>query len=227
MKKVNKILTVALAAAAVCSAAYAAAATEDSASGVESVESGNTSETSVDSNSGLTSNYLTLHMSGGKAKVDFRENGQLGEYPEVHDQTRFSIDVGCSGTITIDRPGYNIIAVKIGSSDAKRDMTKVSDTVYDFTVQEGDIDIDVIFEGDNSEAESSAPAPSEPVSSEPASTAPTRPKPEPYEPDNYEEPTTHESAPEADTNPDTGIALAAAPAALAAAVVIVAAKKRR
>lgn len=176
-----------------------------------------------DNSSDLTSNYLILHMSGGKATVDFRVNSnQTGKYPEVDNQARFSIEVGCSGTITINRPGYTIISVKIGSSTAKRDMEKVSDIVYGFTVEEGDTDIYVIFEGDNSEAESSAPASSTP---KPAPTTPTRPT---YtERDDYDEPTTHESVPEVDTNPDTGIAFAIPAAALSTAAVIAAAKKRK
>ncbi|MDE6733090.1 MAG: hypothetical protein K2J77_09480 [Oscillospiraceae bacterium] len=219
MKKAKIFLSAALAVAVVCSAAYAAAAVDNDSSVVESED---TSETSGASNSKEPSNYLNLNMSGGKADIDFRDGDAICKYPDVHQSTHFAIDIGLSGTITIDRPGYNIIAVKIGSSTAKRDMTKVSDTVYGSTVQEGDTDINVIFEGDNSEAESSAPAPSTP---KPAPTTPTRPTY--HERDDYDEPTTHESVPEADTNPDTGIALAAAPAALAAVVVIVAAKKKK
>lgn len=208
MKALKGILCTALAAAIFGSmSAFAAAAAEENATSAE-----------------VTKNYLKLKMSGGSADIEFEDGQSSVTYPGVGGEGSFAIPVGRSGSITIDRAGEIITSVKIGSSTAKRDMTKVSDTQYSFTVQDGDTELEVIFASDATEnssaAESSAPAPSVP-----APTTPTRPEPEP-EREEPAETTTHESAPEADTPPDTGIALAAAPAILAAAAVIVSARKK-
>lgn len=209
MKALKGFMSAALAAAIFGSmSAFAAAAAEENVTSTE-----------------VTKNYLKLKMSGGSADIEYEDGQSSVTYPDVGGEGSFAIPVGRSGSITIDRVGEIITSVKIGSSTAKRDMTKVSDTKYSFTVQDGDTELEVIFASDatdtSSEVESSAPAPSEP-----APTTPTRPEPEP-ERDEPAETATHESAPEADTPPDTGIALAAAPAILAAAAVIVSARKRK
>lgn len=209
MKALKGFISTALAAAIFGSmSAFAAAAAEENATSAE-----------------VTKNYLKLKMSGGSANIEFEDGQSSVKYPDVGGEGSFAIPVGRSGSITIDRAGETITSVKIGSSTAKRDMTKVSDTKYSFTVQDGDTELEVIFASDATE-NSSAPESSAPAPSVPAPTTPTRPEPEP-ERDEPAETTTRESAPEADTPPDTGIALAAAPAILAAAAVIVSARKRK
>lgn len=209
MKTSKGFLSAALAAAIFGSmSAFAAAAAEENVTSAE-----------------VTTNYLKLKMSGGSAKIEYGDGQQAVTYPDVGGEGRFDIPVGRSGSITISRVGEIITSVKIGSSAEKRDCTKETDTKYSFTVQDGDTELEVIFASDATE-NSSAPESSVPAPSEPAPTTPTRPEPEPERKEPAET-TTHESAPEADTPPDTGIALAAAPAILAVAAVIVSARKRR
>lgn len=143
MKKVNKLLTAALAAVIFGSvSALAATAAEENASSARSAEGGGES-------SDVTSNYLTLIMSGGTAVIEFIDiGGQPTSYLNVGGDGSFAVPVGCSGSITINREGEVITSVKIGSSTEKRDCVKVNDTEYSFTVQDGDTEFEVLFASD-------------------------------------------------------------------------------
>lgn len=144
------------------------------------------------------SNYLTLKMASGTAEIEYSDNGQQVRYPDLSNNVRFAIPVGSTGSITINSSGKTVKSVKLGSATTKREAVKNGDK-YEFTVQTGDTEIEVIFAGSTGGSGSTTKP----------STTTTKPAADPTK------------------NPPTGIALATAPAVLAAGAVIVAAKKRK